>query len=512
MYSSDLYRGSVPSMAELTAMMFRFRSASTPFGTYLRENGYPDDVMTLYSDIMRPRAGVSDLFSAAYRGSGDFKQVDDELISRGFDDSDIAAFHANLQQLLDISTATQAKYRGLISEAQLRDLLHKYGYSDPDIETFIKAVEPLPNPADLIRFGVREAYQDDVAAAWGYDQDFPSGFAADMAKLGYTPEWAKYFWRAHWELPSVQLGMEMTHRGIISPDEFAGLLRLQDYPAGWRARMQQAIYTPYTRVDVRRMYGMGILDRAGVVKLYHDIGYDDEHAEKLADFTIKYEDENGASKKTTLHALSESTIRQAVQKGMLSDADAHAQLVGLDYAEEDADLLIRLAHWQKAISQKPEPIPEFNKDIRSIVERAYANRIIDKANALGQLAAVGYSGDEGELICQSVDYAVTEKNTEASIGLIRDQYLSGAIRDADVYTQLGALNLPATQQDALIATWDTALAYPARRLTEGQYRAAFKAGALDAEGYRQAVVDLGYAASDVELLVALYTGGTHAKA
>lgn len=498
-------RGSVPSVTDLWAMGWRGVLSDGRVNQFMAMNGYFDDLANGYKELARPRAGVGDLLTSAYRGLITFDQLNSELAARGFTSSDINVFTANYQQLMSFNEMLPALYKGVLSVSEVVARMEDRGWSAEDVSVMLLAAKPMPQVGDLIRFGVREAYDDGVSGRWGYDADFPGGFARDMAKLGYDPEWAKYFWRAHWELPSVQLGMEMTHRGIISTGEFEELLRISDYPSGWRSRMQQVIYSPYTRVDVRRMYGMGILDRAGVVKSYHDIGYDDEHAEKLADFTIKYEDENGKSDIPEMKTATLSIISSAVAKGMMSDDDAKSKLSNLMYTPDTAEWIIALAHWKKAVADKPEPQSGFTTDMRNITERAYMNGTIEQAPALAQLVQVGYSSEEAGFILQAVDYARGEQEQEAQIGLIQAAYLNGTLSKVDVVTRLGALDLPSTQQANLLAKWDSVLELPSRRLTEGQYRACFKVGLITADDYTQAMIDLGYSLKDVELLTTLYT-------
>ncbi len=500
-------RGSVPSVTELWAMNWRGLITSERVNQFMGMNGYFDYLGNAYQELARPRAGVADLLSAFYRGTMAWDDVTGELHSRGFTNEDINVFAANSEQLMDFDTMLSAVFLGELGFDELRTIMKKQGWNDMDITTMINTKRPMPQVGDLIRFGLREAYDDGVAARWGYDDDFPANFTADMAKLGFDPIWARRFWRAHWELPSVTLGQDMTHRGIISPGQFNELLRIQDYPSGWRDKIQQVLYANYTRVDIRRMYGMGILTRDQVKRAYLDIGYNEERAENLTEFAIRYEDEDGNSTKGKYKDLTQGIISSAVQKGMMDDGQAQTELEALEFAPEDAALIIRLAHWKKAVEDKPEPIPEFNKDVKAITERAYMMGIVDQETAMATLAEVGYSVEESDYILKSIDMARANADTEDAINLVQQAYLNGAIERTQAIIELNNLNLPATQQEQLLDKWDVTLSLPSRRLSEAQYRAAFKAKIIDQDAYRQAMVDLGYSMGDVDILVQLYTGG-----
>jgi hypothetical protein len=498
-------RGSVPSVTDLWAMAWRGKITDADAQEFMKFNGYKDGFLSAYGALARPRAGIGDLLTSAYRGTITFAQFTDELAARGFENADINVFTANYTQLMDFNMMLPALYKGVLSISEVVSRMEKLGWSAEDVSVMLVAAKPMPGPGDLIRFGVREAYNDSVAQQFGYDQDLPGGFTADMAKLGYDPKWSTYFWRAHWELPSVTQAAEMVHRGIISEGEFEQLLHLADYAPAWRPKMTQTIYNPYTRVDVRRMYGQGILTREQVKQAYMDGGYNDEHAENLTEWTIKYEDGNGGSIPEALKGITEGVITSAVAKGMMSDGDAHTALVDLKNSPEVSDLMIKLAHWKAAVAAKPEPIPEFAKDVRAITERAYLNGLVDMPTAKSQLTEVGYTGEEADFILRAIDYARAEREQEDQLTLISNAYLAGSLTRVDVVTRLGALDLPATQQDLLLDKWDSVLALPNRRLTEAQYRGAFKLGLITATDYTQFMSELGYSVNDVLLLTAMYT-------
>ena len=138
-----------------------------------------------------------------------------------------------------------------------------------------------------------------------------------MAKHGFDPQWAQYYWYSHWVLPGTTQGYEMMHRGIISQGELQTLLRVSDIPSFWREKLMEMSYKPYTRVDVRRMYGLGVLDESGVKRSYLDLGYNDEKAEAMTQFTILYEAGDDADILTQYKDLTKAMVLQAFKKGMI---------------------------------------------------------------------------------------------------------------------------------------------------------------------------------------------------
>jgi hypothetical protein len=225
----------------------------------------------------------------------------------------------------DIGVLVQDAFRKEMPIGTLRPELVKRGFSDEDINAIMTVAKPIPGAGDLISMAVREAWDDGVAARFGYDADFPAPFAEWMHKQGFDPEWAQRWWRAHWTVPGPTLGAEMLHRTSMTEADYATLLKVADYPQQWRQWMTEVAYAPYTRVDIRRMFQVGVLTTyAELVRAYQDIGYKLDKATKLADFTVL---EYGESEReaTKVEVLSAYGI------GRLSEAETRQYLVAMGY-------------------------------------------------------------------------------------------------------------------------------------------------------------------------------------
>lgn len=226
------------------------------------------------------------------------------------------------QPRIDIPTMIQAAFRKEKPIGTLLEELTKKGFSEADINDIMTVAKPIPGPGDLISMAVREAWDDSVATRYGYNADFPTPFGEWMRKQGYDEEWARRWWRAHWQVPGPTLGAEMLHRTSMTEADYANLLKVADYPSQWRQWMTEVAYAPYTRVDIRRMYQVGVLTTyAELVRAYKDIGYKQDKAEKLADFTVlEYgETEREATKVEVLSAYGIGRLSQAETRAYLAE-------------------------------------------------------------------------------------------------------------------------------------------------------------------------------------------------
>jgi len=139
----------------------------------------------------------------------------------------------------------------------------------------------IPPPQDLITMLVRETFDEERMKALieGYPAE---AFEPYMKKHGYSPFWSKKYWGSHWRLPPPEQLNEMLHRGLIDRETWKKYMKYNDYIPEMIPKYEGIIYSPYTRVDTRRMYELFVIDEQEMIDNYKALGYDQEHAEKLA--------------------------------------------------------------------------------------------------------------------------------------------------------------------------------------------------------------------------------------
>jgi hypothetical protein len=209
----------------------------------------------------------------------------------------------------------------------------------------------IPPIADIITMAVREAFTPDIAARFGQYEGLPEQFVQMTGKKGLSREWAERYWAAHWTLPSPQQGFEMLHRGIISRDDLGLLLRALDIMPFWRDKLIEMAYVPLTRVDIRRMYALGIINEKEVNKAYQDIGYNTENAARLTAFTVKITEQAKtraeiAKTKATIEKGNIWTTAQTLsflKKGLITPDRANQELIALGYNTERINVYLTSA-------------------------------------------------------------------------------------------------------------------------------------------------------------------------
>jgi hypothetical protein len=270
-------------------------------------------------------------------------------------------------------------WRGIYSESDFTNALRRMGYNDKDSKLFLELSKQIPPLQDLIRMLVRDAFNDSASSKYGYDEDYPTEINQYFAKQGYNPDWAKRYWRAHWNLPSPNQVYEMLHRGLIDTGTMEELLRISDYPKFWRDKLVGISYNVYTRVDLRRLLQSGIIDEAQALKGYKEMGYDEEKAQALVKFArIGVSEKEKDLTRTDIINLYEDNI---LDRGQVQDA-----LVKMGYDSQEAEYLLDRADFNIAKSLRVDMI--------NYTHERFIAKLIDKTGVITELTTTGLTQNQ----------------------------------------------------------------------------------------------------------------------
>lgn len=338
--------------------------------------------------------------------------------------------------------------RGIVSEPAFDGAMSQKGWSAFWTDRLKDLVFFIPPVADLVTMAVREVFDRPTAEAQGQFEDFPEDFANWAKQQGVSRQWAENYWAAHWGLPSPQAGYEMLHRGIINEEQLKELLRALDVMPGWRDEMIAISYSPYTRVDIRRMHDMGFLTREDVKRAYMDIGYDEAKAENLTRFTEELNKD----------------------------------------APEDEDL-------------------ELKQATRANVVSFYADGIIDRAVAALMLARLEYSPEAIALYLEQADLDNERAERKAEADLVKAQAKAGVINQAQVEDRLNSLDFSQAEIGRVLTDLRRADLKKDRLPSLTMLKDMFGAGIIERDEYLDTVRRHGYSLTWSERIVTLTAGG-----
>lgn len=276
-----------------------------------------------------------------------------------------------MKQKMSAGEIVRYGFKNRLPEETIVNELKLAGYDEVTAKKLVNVYEYLPSVSDLIRFSVRDVYTPETIKKYGMDKEFPEKFVEDASKQGISKETARKYWIAHWELPSIGAVYEMLHRLpadkprkrfkeyeemglsyenlVTDVDTVKDLIRRQDIEPYWRERLVALSYQPITRIDVRRMYRMGVFDEEDVYWAYRDLGYTPENARKLTEFVKK---EKLESEKD----LSMTYIREALELGLIEEDKALEYIKELGYTEDEAELILSIEKYKIEMDTLKEKI------------------------------------------------------------------------------------------------------------------------------------------------------------
>lgn len=263
--------------------------------------------------------------------------------------------------------------------------LRKVGIHPDYYDVYRTLAYPIPPVADIITMAVREAFTPEIAARFGQYEDYPADFEKFAAMKGLTPEWSKRYWAAHWSLPSTQQGFEMLHRGAIDSDELDMLLRALDVMPFWREKLTRIAFRRLSRVDIRRMYNVGVMTETEVYDAYLELGYNERDARRMSDFTLK-------QVLATQSRFTSTDIIAAYTKYMITQPEAESLLRDVGVRSENVAFIIMTAEYKRAWGLTEAKI--------SAIRNLYKKEVYDDSKARSELLRLDLPAERVDVLME----------------------------------------------------------------------------------------------------------------
>lgn len=446
------------SNQDLTVLYMRQEITEQEMREEIKKRGYDDRSIDLGISAARPLTTIGDLVNLVHRGIADEEEFRKQLARQGYTVEQIDQLAQMLTNLVSPGDIVELYRRGELSrtDTELRlaqhgypleavddilkvaqpltavdnlvDLYHRgeidqatfvirvqqYGYTEEQVAELEKLIQRIPGPGDLVTMAVREAFSPAIIAQYQYLSEFPSEFATWMEKQGYSQEWAERYWAAHWSLPSLSMAYEMFHRRIISRSELDNLFVIADIAPYWRSRLTEAAYQPLTRVDVRRMFQMGVLGRQQVYESYLDLGYSPENAELMTQFTEQFEH-------TEDREGTKTDILQGYQAGALTQEETQAALQEIGYQPEWASYYTALTDLKQMQGLLDDQV--------ALLKTQYVEGTIDRTAVFTELGRWNLPSKQVEIYLAQWDIAKERTITVATQSQLEGFYKEGLISE-----------------------------------------------------------------------------------
>lgn len=393
----------------------------------------------------------------------------DEMTRLGFEEADAELIYVIFRPKATVNELIRSffyEYGGKYDVDKIWQMIDNelmyYGYDEQERDRITKSYKFIPSLSDLLQWMAKEAFEDDMARALGLDEEFPKKFKEYAAKLGIPEEDALRYWRAHWSTPGWTQVAEAFHRArgeAYKRGTYESTMRdwekiwdifyrQAEVPKFWRDLLTSITYNVITRVDARRMYELGFIDKKELAAIYMQLGYTKEDAELMADWVAwevqRYDEED-------LRGLTKSQVDKLYKLGIIADQEYIDLLMKIGYGKETAEYYLQIMRT--------------------------------------------------ELFTDTID-----KRIEA----IKKRYIKGNISREEVYKELLNLGIDAEIAGTLLASWDPDVVESKKELTKEDIKNALRYNVITLDEAYRRLIGIGYSPDDAKILLA--TWGVRAEA
>jgi len=438
-------------------------SSAIGTGVGMGMGAFGRDLSNWYNSWRRPTPlDINILAYAKHTGKLDDATIDTNYASLGYNDNYKTVLFDFYKPKLSVTELLEAEKRIENLEIDVNEELKAHGFNDKEISVLRELSYAYPSPTDFIRFAVRDVFTKDAKTQEALSAEFPEDIVPYAEKAGMRKNVLMWYWKAHWELPSPTQVYEMLHR--LNPDVLAvrgnaykemGLeldklettketvefyLKQADYDKRWRQRLLAISYNPLTRVDLRRIYELGLINDNELLARLMEVGYTKKDAQLLLEFYKTFRQEEAK-------AFAKTEIKYLLYYGIINETEAKVMLERLGYTEEDAKTLIEL--WKVKLAEKDmRETQKFVRDAYALGEitREEAERILREAGLSKEVIAVVLDKeDKRRLKSQKLPSASTvvkwlklgvitkEKAREILRSInVKEEYIEYYIKEAEV--------------------------------------------------------------------------------
>jgi len=407
-----------------------------------------------------------------------------EMKKYGYNDTQIDNIILAAYQLIDLNTIRINYLRGNYDTDKLYERMRELGYTDTRIKEIVQTWTVYPSPQDLFTMVAHEAFEPDMYTKLGLSEEFPEEQVPWLEAQGISREWAMKYWISHWNEPSLEQGFEMFHRGVITRDDLDMLFRVVEIPRYWREKLMAITYEPFTRVDVRRMHELGVLSTQELVKAYMDLGYDQEKAVKMAEFTIK----DNAQGETE---LTRSTILECYREDLITRNQAKELLTQQGYNNDTAEFYLTHEEYER-----DKEILKINIDT---VHDAYTGGGISEAEARKRLNSMGLRGTKIDALLANWNLELQRKQDLPTKAELFEMLIQGVISESDWRAMMTRLGYAITYQNWYLELLKRGKLSAQALPTRTDLTTWLKKKLISVDEYRDGMKKLGYSDRHIDL-------------
>lgn len=198
------------------------------------------------------------------------------------------------------------------------------------------------------------------------------------------------------------------------------------------------------------------------------------------------------------HWLGIFQIAEAIKNGTATPDQGTAWLTAMGYPADQIAAFVGSASGTATTSAKSLA--------ESQIITLYEAGGMTMADALNELAHLGYPETQAQFILSVHDAQSTVKMSNAIVTKVQNDYVKGSADQTQASEELAALGFSEQSISTYLSLWDIEAATKSKQLSVAQIGAAYKEGLITDTGALQKWSSLGYSQEDADILLAHYGG------
>ena len=400
---------SLNTPGEATEAVIRGIIDTPTFLQIMQRHGYTPDASNLIRQTTKPLLNVGENIALWRREELDDDELAIELGKLGFDAPRQERLRTLAFQIPGVQDIILFAVREVFDVAQAERFGQLEGVSGPSREAFIE------------KFGVFGAGPSGTTAA----------FEAFAKQAGLSPEWSTAFWASHWQLPSVNQMTEMFQRKVITADDLDVGIRALDFTEFWRDGLKAIGFNPLTRVDLRRMHALGLLDEEQLQLRYEELGFSPENAGLMVEFTLEFNSPRSSGDAEKARDLTRTQILKFLRNGLFTEDEATERLLDVGFLEDDAVILVNLEILDMEEERQKAEI--------KVIKARLDNQEIEFNDAISALDALDLPTLQRDLLLTQFEAERQQNLKIPTLAQATKMLKNGIINDAEYTDHLSAL-------------------------------------------------------------------------
>lgn len=401
----------------------------------------------------------------------------------------------------DVGSMMQAVWRGMITDTRFEFLLSRLDYTPEAINIFKSLLDVIPSPQDLTRIADKRIWGLNLPEKYGQYSELPQQYRDYMKKWGYDEQFTEWIWAAHWMLPSPNQVFEMFQRHVITNEDMQSYLALTDWLPFFRDKLLQISYNPLTRVDIRRMYGLGVLSESDLPARYEAVGFSPDDARLMTQFTVKYSGDSDENKLDKLRTKIINQVESLFVRGKLSRDEAINRLVALGEDRQFAELTLNYLVFEQSVDSSKPKLETYKTRAIGVVRTQYTKGFITAEQAHADFVAAGLSDFEASEEMRFIDIERQGFITEDLISIYETRYLQFEDSQSQFIANLSHIGLSSLQINQIVTDTEVKAQKKFKLPSEKQMQAWYQNGVVTAQQVDTYLRAIGYPSDYIPIVL-----------